>query len=549
MADQTNPFASYSPEDQAEIRRQLVEMSSGGQLNDAQKRGVALALTQMGAATGFPSQTLPAAVPEQPSLWDKANTGLVNPDTILKLAALPITGAAQASQALSKKLGLKNPMENVDLSTPTTTDLAKMGRTGDPSLSPLKNAILSGSTGAAADVANTASGFTSPISIATLAAGPFAKGAGVVPKALRALMTTLGLTFGAQGVGNVAEGVGQGITTPEGAQKTLGGLAQVAGAAPAVGELGAAIKGAAQHLVPQAFADGENAFVKVLNPSRKGVPAIRDAYKTVAPDLATAPIKDLPDLESFADIRRNQVAEQLKNQLAATNPQATKIDPMSVYRAIRSQINQAMTLGSPAEARSIAEYAERVKDDLTNNPIDISQAEQLSQQINRRTSQFQRMSPDAKYTAGSQGNPNAAEVALKNALQDQIEAKLSNYRELKQQYGSWKEIQNQVNSEMDRVAKEKGPTFIQRHALEGILGMAGAAFGYGHGGVEGGTSMGLLSYLAGRAAADVYLNKLASPERMMQRALRPSTSRPIPFAGQVVQPVAQSLINGGGTAF
>lgn len=548
MADtQTNPFASYSPEDQAAIRTQLVNLSSSGQLNDAQKRSVALALTQMGAATGFPSQTLPAATPEQPSWWDKANTGLVNPDTILKLAALPITGPMRANIALTKKLGL--PVPNVDMSTPTTADLDKLAH-GDPSLSPATAALLSGTAGTGADTARTISGFTSPVSIATLAAGPLAKGTGTVGKASRALMAALGLTFGAQGIGNVAEGAGKGLMTPEGAQEALGGLAQVAGAAPAVGELGTAIKGAAQHLVPQAFAEGQNAFIKVLQPDRKVVPAVRDAYNTVAPQLANAPVKDLPDLESFASAQRVNAANQLKAELAKINPQATQIDAVKLSSAIRQQITKAMVLASPGEANAIAQYADRVGGQLGWKPIDLAQAEQLVQQINARVTQFEKMSPAEQRTAAANGDTFAAEKALKNALQEQIEAKLSGYKDLKAQYGAWKEIQNQTNNQMDKLARQNPQaTWLQRRGLESILGMGGAMFGGIHGGYEGGVGGGLLGYLGGKAAAELYLNKLASPERMLQRAINPKPVTPIPFTGQVVQPVAQSLISGGGTAF
>lgn len=527
----TNPFASYSAEDQAAIRKQLVDLSSSGQLNPAQQKSVALALTQMGEASGFPSNSSSTPVQES-GILDKASQGLVSPDLILKLGQLP-TSPAQIVP------WLVNP--------PVTISDLESKSHGDPAKSPLRNAFQAGTAGAVADTAKTVSGFTSPISIATLALSPLAKGTGMLSTAAKAALTAAGLTFGAQGVGNVAEGVGKGVTTPEGAQEILGGLSQIAGAAPAVASLATAVRGAAAHAVPQAFAEGENAFVKVLNPDRKVVPKIRDAYQTVAPELAKTQIKDLPDLESVAEVRRNQVANQLKAELAKVNPHATQIDPMAVYRAIRSQVNDAMRLGSPAEAKAIAEYAYRVRQDLTVNPKDISQAEDLVQQINRRTTQFQRMSPDAKYTAAANGSPNAAEVAFKDALQEQIEAKLSGYKDLKRQYGAWKEIQNQTNARMDVLAKEQpNSKFWQKRGIESLFAGAGLFLG-GHGGspYEGG----ITGYLMGRVAAEAYLNKLANPDRMLQRAIHPSSVRPNPFAGQAVQPAVQQLLTGGGSAF
>lgn len=529
-----NPFGDLSPEDQAALRTQLVNLSSQEGLGEGQKRNVALALTALGSSSGFPSQSLPnSPPPEPPSMWDKANTGLVNPETILKLANLPGT-------VMNKISGGRTPKPL------TMADLLK-AREGNPATSPVKNALTTGIAGTDVDALNTASGFTSPVSLATLAAGPFTKGAGVVPKTLRTLMTALGLTYGAQGLSNTAEGIGKGITTPEGAQQTLGGLAQVAGSAPAAAEMGAVLKGAASHMVPQAFAEGENALVKVLNPDRKAVPALRSAYQVAAPELANAPVKDLPDLENYASVKRTDAANRLKAELAKINPQAVRIDPNAVYLAIRKQITHPMFLASPTEAEAIGHYAENVKGFLANNPIDIAQAEQMSQQITSRTAAFDRMSPDAKRQASAQGDLTVGEKAFKQALQDQIEAKLSNYRDLKAQYGAWKEIQNQTNSQLDKLAKQNpNANWIQRRAIEGLFGAGGVLLGGQHGEMIGGGAAG---YLLGRLAADAYLNRLASPERMLQRAIKPQVSRPIPFTGQVVQPVAQSLIQGGGTAF
>lgn len=558
---QTNPFASYSPEDQASIRQQLVSLSSSGQLNEAQKRSVALALTSLGSASGFPSQTLPDnPPPEPPSMWDKANTGLISPDTILKLANLPMT-------TMNKVTGGKTPKP------PTMADLLKMREgspndSGEPSIvgsaglaaiNPLfmlfpelssPAALKAGGAGLVSDTASAMSGFTSPLSLGTMGLAKVAAGTGAASKIAKAILTATGIGFGGKGVLDTAEGVSKGVDTPEGAQQTLGGMAQVAGAAPAVGEIGAAMRGAAQHMVPQAFAEGENALVRTLQPDKKLVPALRDAYRTVAPQLANAPVKDLPDLESFASVQRVNAANQLKTELAKVNPSATRVDPMAVYRNIRGQITRAMELGSPAEAKAIAQYADRVRDSLIQNPMDITQAEQLAQQITARTTDFDKMTPDARRTAAAQGDMTAGEKAFKQSLQDQIEAKLSGYKDLKAQYGSWKEIQNQTAAQMDRQART-GPqaTWLQRRGLESILGMGGALFGGVHGGVEGTVGGGLLGYLGGKAAAEMYLNKLASPERMLQRAVNPPTRSPIPFMGQVVQPVASSVAGGGGSAF
>lgn len=574
MADpQTNPFASYSPEDQASIRQQLVSLSSSGQLNEAQKRSVALALTSLGSASGFPSQTLPdKPPPEPPSMWDKANTGLVSPDTILKLANLPVSAAHAVLPNVPKP--------------PTMADLAKLAQ-GNPADSPTVNALTVGITGATADTASAMSGFTSPLSLGTMGLAKVAAGTGAASKIAKAILTATGIGFGGKGVLDTAEGVSKGVDTPEGAQQTLGGMAQVAGAAPAVGEIGAAMRGAAQHMVPQAFAEGENALVRTLQPDKKLVPALRDAYRTVAPQLANAPVKDLPDLEAFADIKREQAAQELTQRLQAISPDAGTVSMKAAARNIRGKITEAMKLGAPtvgarepgpdvaspilddtgspimrpgdpgslgkpgAEVKVIADYAERV---ANGKPLSLVDAERIVKQLNARTMQFDKLPPEAQRAMLANGDPILAEKGLKESLQDQIEQRMGNYRDLKAQYGSWKEIQNQTNAQMDRQAK-KDPTatWLQRRGMESVLGLlgtgAGTAIGMTHGGGNGAIGGSILGYMASKAAAEMYLNKLASPERMLQRAVNPPTRSPIPFMGQVVQPVASSVAGGGGSAF
>ena len=108
-----------------------------------------------------------------------------------------------------------------------------------PETHAVRNAIKTFITGAAKDTSDMAAGFSSPLSLGTLALGSVAKGAGAVGKLAKVASPFVGTAFGLQGLWNAATGAYKTATegaTPENVQETLGGLGQAALGAHSVGE-------------------------------------------------------------------------------------------------------------------------------------------------------------------------------------------------------------------------------------------------------------------------------------------------------------------------
>ncbi len=94
-----------------------------------------------------------------------------------------------------------------------------------------KNAVRVFIAGSAKDASDMAAGFTSPLSLGTLALGPASKTAGAVGKIAKVASPLVGTAFGLQGLYNAGEGAYKTATegaTPENVQETLGGLGQAA---------------------------------------------------------------------------------------------------------------------------------------------------------------------------------------------------------------------------------------------------------------------------------------------------------------------------------
>src|SRR5580700_3244345 len=95
----------------------------------------------------------------------------------------------------------------------------------------MKNAIKTFIAGVGKDTSDMAAGFTSPLSLGTLALGPASKTAGAVGKIAKVASPLVGTAFGLQGLYNAGEGAYKTATegaTPENVQETLGGLGQAA---------------------------------------------------------------------------------------------------------------------------------------------------------------------------------------------------------------------------------------------------------------------------------------------------------------------------------
>jgi|HubBroStandDraft_5_1064220.scaffolds.fasta_scaffold01051_12 hypothetical protein len=100
-----------------------------------------------------------------------------------------------------------------------------------PETHAFKNAVKTFIAGSAKDASDMAAGFTSPLSLGTLALGPASKTAGAVGKIAKVASPLVGTAFGLQGLYNAGEGAYKTATegaTPENVQETLGGLGQAA---------------------------------------------------------------------------------------------------------------------------------------------------------------------------------------------------------------------------------------------------------------------------------------------------------------------------------
>jgi hypothetical protein len=469
-----------------------------------------------------PVSTPPSVMPSAgPGWWDRVSKGMVSPDTFIKWAT---GGHVTKVSDLEKESDV----------TPRSKE------------APGEAYSRVFHSGFQADLAKTASSLTSPVAITTGAISQAAKLPGLAGKTARAILAMQGLGYGAAGGVEAMEGVQKGASTPEGMQKILSGSSQVVGAAPAVAEVGRIGRGALEKIAPQLFAKGEGAFVAALAPSKRDTPKLREAYQNRAGDLKSAPVQDLGDLYTYAEIKRVEAAQELNRELGRINPHATIIDHYAVADAIRSRVTRSISLASPQEAKVMLDYAERVKQDFFNNPVDLAKAESLVQELNSRSAAFDRMPEAQQKTRLAMGDPILAEKALKIALQDQIEAKLTNYRDLKGRYGDWKEIQNQTQARIDDLERKGGKaSYVQRRALESLLSATGLIAGAFHGGGGEGLIAGGGGYLLGRFGADQLLTRLEAPEHALQRGLRPAApQRPLPFAGMIAQPVA--AVQGGG---
>jgi hypothetical protein len=454
-------------------------------------------------------------------LWNLVNTGLISPDTLLKPLA-----------AVQNRL----PAQQVKLPS-TVAGLGKIANTPRAGESPTAAALRAFSAGAGADVARTVSSFTSPMSISTAALGEMAAVPGALGKIARALLMATGLTYGGQGVMQTWEGISKGLGTPEGAQEALLGASQVAGAGPALKETGRIAQGAAAHLVPQAFAEGERAFLSAIEPARKNVTALRRAYRDVAPELANAPVHDLPELQKYAGAKAYETAVETNNALMRVGMK-TVIDPTRIGGALRSRISRLMEVDSPKDAQFLRDYATRVESELSTHPINLPEAEAWVQELNAKTAQFDRMTPAEQRQELNTDPKVLGQKLLKEALQQQIEQSLTNYKGLKRRYGSWKEISNQAQAQIDKIESSGMKiSWTQKRAIESLMSAGGMVFGaHELGGAYGGVGGLFSGYLLARFLADAAIDRISQPERMLQRGLRPTT--PVRFRSSVLQPVA-----------
>jgi hypothetical protein len=442
--------------------------------------------------------------------WDYVNKGLVTPNGVVQWA----TGGKESLKSLESERD-RPP---------------KLNESSSDSFSRVFH------TGMMSDLSKTASSLTSPASLGVNAVAQMAKIPGAVGKAARALLAVQGVTYAGAGAKDVAEGLEEGVKTPEGARKVLSGSAQILGGAPAGGQILRSTEGAISRVMPGLFAREERAFVGALRPAMKDTPALRRAYQYLRGDLQQAKPKEFPELRDFAEKGRRGAAADLAGRIYRRSPTAGNIDAVRVGDAVRQRITPWMKIRTtpggqlPPEAQMIHDEATNIEQSLLRNPMNLSQAEQVVQDINAELNKFRKLPPDAQYQAIRSGDPVSVMTAVKEALQDQIESKLSGYSDLKQRYGAFKEIQQQTERRMDQLDRESGNMdWATRRASENLGSMFGSIF-------SGQFLHGLTDIFAGRAAGDIAVEGLRRPERMLRRGVAPPPRR-LPFAGQITQTV------------
>jgi hypothetical protein len=453
--------------------------------------------------------------------WDRFNKGLVSPDAWLGWAS-----------GLSKDPLTIQKLEKMRDQAPSAKESSSQA---------FARTFHSGMT---ADLARTASSLTSPASITTAGLSSVAKVPGAVGAIARSLLTTQGLAYGAKGLGDVASGLEKGPGTPEGAEKLLGGGAEILGAAPSVMQMKRVAEGGMARVMPGIFARERRAFMGSLRPTIKDAPALSDAYDVVKSDLQKAQPKDFMELRDLAETNRRKAAADLSGEILKRSPNAGKIDPRAVGAAVRQRITPWMRLREspmgelPAEAKMIEREASAIETQLARNPMTIAQAEHVIQDINAELSKFRKMTPQAQYQAIRQGDPSSVMTAVKDALQDQIEASIKNYPDLKKRYGAYKEIQTQTEKRIDDLDRTSGNMdWTTRRAVEGAGMAMGALFSrqFLHE---------LADVMTGRVAGDFAIEGLRRPERMLKRGVAPPRAG-VPFAGQLTQTAPQGVLDSG----
>lgn len=454
--------------------------------------------------------------------WNWVNKGLVTPDQVLKVLSMGDKATPQTVEELKAFAESGPKVDDKDTK-------AHIPGFGDIDVDKFRSGVR-------ADESKTLSAFTNPASIATTGLSGLAKLPGAAGKSARALLTAMGMTYGGSGVKSVYEGTKKGLKTPEGSQEALLGASQIAGAAPAVAQTGRSTRAVAAKLFP-ALGQGERAFVASLRPNVREIPAIREAYKRVLPELQTAGIESFEDLQKFTETKRIETAVKTTQELARSGAGFT-VDGRLVGSAVRSRITSLMKTRTsqtgrlPIEARFIKNEADNIERNLIANPKTIGEAEKLVQDLNATLGAFRKLPPQVRYEAGRRGDPEVVFTAVKEELQNQIESQMGGYKDLKARYGAYRELQNQAEKRIDTIDKQSGtPDMLQRRAVESIGGAIGALF-------SGQYLHGIADVLAGRASGDVYLEMASRPEKLLQRGLS-KPKPPLPFGGQLTQSVAE----------
>jgi hypothetical protein len=180
---------------------------------------------------------------------------------------------------------------------------------------PTKHAVRTFINGVAGDTASTASGFTSPVGIATTVAGigPEAKAGSAAAKALKVVGPLAGTAFGLEGAHDIYSAGTE--NTPEAWQQRLQGAAMVAGGTAAATGLPEAVD-TTRDVATRTAEGARGTVAKIKNVATGGQPklqtAIRSAAETAAakaealgshPDILTKQVQAPAELEDAYPVK------------------------------------------------------------------------------------------------------------------------------------------------------------------------------------------------------------------------------------------------------
>ena len=163
-----------------------------------------------GAGVTSAAGTVAGSQAPEPSTWDKTKGALGSAWNFINKPLVQGTGAEQTALKQAR-----------DYSTSAPTKAEE----DSPNWAGMKR----GAAGAYADTVDTLKGFTSPLGLATLAAGPLAEGETALAKGAGAASKLMGVGFGAQGVNEAVKGgtsMVQEGANPENEKQLFGGAGQ-----------------------------------------------------------------------------------------------------------------------------------------------------------------------------------------------------------------------------------------------------------------------------------------------------------------------------------
>lgn len=308
-------------------------------------------------------------------IWDWANRGLVSKDVLVRA----MTGM--------------------------TPDQLNSALASYPEESPVHAAVREFTRGAVQDTAQTASGFTSPLALGTMAVGAAGQVPGKVGTAARAIAGASSALFGAEGAKQAVQNAPEALKgNPEAAQRALMGGSMAAGGAAGVAatvapqlasapiqeapgraldaaksgaeSVGASVKAAGQKLLPSLI-DGPPAdmMTRAVKPGKNNTRWNNDvqvaipAMKAAESDIGH-PIQGLDDALDAARMAKKQIWMQYEARLGPAAATGAVIDGNRVADAMVNSIDPRTAAQNPGLVAKVQKIA-----DTYRRPLPLDEAE------------------------------------------------------------------------------------------------------------------------------------------------------------------------------